>query len=360
MLRMAEPLVHHRSAEFRAVAARVNDNLRYIFQTASPVVTLTCSGTGGMEATFVSLFSPGDTVIAVNGGKFGERWVTMPRAFGLNAVEVRVPWGEAATPDDLLPVLRAHPEARAVYLTQSETSTGTACDIRALAGAVRGHSNALVCVDGVSSVGALELRCDDWGVDVCVAGSQKGLMLPPGLAFVAVGERAAAAIARSTMPRFMLDLGAALRAHASADTPWTPAVQLVRGAEVALALIREEGIERVWARHRRLATGFRAGIAAIGLRLFSASPSDAVTAAYLPEGVSWDALRGALRARCGLTVAGGQGEFAGKIFRVGHCGYCDEMDMITAVAALECALEACGAGARRGEGVAAVERAFAG
>ena len=358
MLRMAEPLIHHRSAEFRAIAARVNESLRYLFQTSAPVVTLTCSGTGGMEATFVSLFSPGDTVIAVNGGKFGARWVTVPRAFGLRAVEVRTPWGEAATPDDLLPVLRANPGARAVYLTHSETSTGTALDLRALARAVREHSGALVCVDGISSVGALELRCDDWGVDVCVTGSQKGLMLPPGLAFVAIGERAAAAIARATVPRFTLDLGAALRAHASADTPWTPAVQLVRGADVALAMIREEGIVQVWERHRRLARAFRAGAGALGLRLFSASPSDALTALWIPEGVTWEALRGALREGSGLTVAGGQEDYAGKIFRVAHCGYCDEMDVITAVAALERALAACGVSATPGAGVAAAGLAF--
>ena len=360
MFRMAEPLIHHRGAEFRAVAARVNENLRYLFQTAGPVLTLTCSGTGGVEATFVSLCSPADTVIAVNAGKFGERWVAMPRALGLNAVEVKVPWGKAATADDLIPVLRAHPGAHAVYLTHSETSTGTALDIRSLASAVRAHSDALVCVDGISSVGALELRMDDWGVDVCVTGSQKGLMLPPGLAFVALGERAATAVGRSTMPRFYLDLRAALRSHASADTPWTPAIQLVRGADVALAMIREEGIERVWDRHRRLGRGFRAGVEALGLRLFSDSPSDAVTAVEIPGGVTWEALRDALRSQGGLTVAGGQGEYAGRIFRVAHLGYFDELDMITAVAALERALAACGAPATPGSGVAAAARAFAG
>ncbi|HTO93878.1 MAG TPA: alanine--glyoxylate aminotransferase family protein, partial [Bacteroidota bacterium] len=162
------------------------------------------------------------------------------------------------------------------------------------------------------------------------------------------------------MPRFYFDIGAALRAHASGDTPWTPAVQLVRGADVALAMMREEGIERIWERHRRLARGLRAGATALGLRLFSRAPSDAVTALHMPEGIRWEDFRGALRERSGLTVAGGQGEFAGKIFRVAHCGYCDEMDVITAVAALGRALESCGAGAAPGAGVAAVERAFAG
>ena len=215
MLRMAQPLIHHRSPEFHELMGRVNANLGYIFQTASPVLTLTCSGTGGVEATFVSLFSPGDTVIAVNGGKFGERWAHLARVFGLNAVEIRTPWGKAVAAGEVRDVLRAHPWAKGVYLTHSETSTGTALDIRALARVIRENSDALVCVDGISSVGALEFRFDELGVDVCVTGSQKGLMIPPGLAFVALGGRAVEAVSRSKMPKFYFDLGKALRSSES-------------------------------------------------------------------------------------------------------------------------------------------------
>lgn len=358
MLRMAEPLIHHRSPEFRAVMERVNLNLGYLFQTASPVLTLTCSGTGGVEATFVSLFSPGDTVIAVNGGKFGERWVHMGRVFGLDAVEIRTPWGKAVDAGRVKEALRAHPDARGVYLTHSETSTGTALDIRELTGVVRENSDALICVDGISSVGALELRSDEWGVDVCVTGSQKGLMIPPGLAFIALGERAARAIGRSKMPRFYFDLGRALRSRESADTPWTPAVSLVLGADASLAMIRGEGIENIWLRHERLARGLRAGIAALGLTLFSDSPSNAVTAVHLPAGIVWKEFRTALKTGSGVTVGGGQGEYAGRIFRIAHLGYFDDLDMITVVAAVERALAACGFAFRHGEGVSAAQNSF--
>ena len=358
ILRMAEPLIHHRSPEFRALMGRVNQNLGYLFQTASPVLTLTSSGTGGVEATMVSLFSPGDTVIAVNGGKFGERWVDMGRVFGLNVVEIRTPWGKAVEAGAVLKALRAQSGARGVYLTHSETSTGTALDIREIARVIRENSDALVCVDGISSVGALELRLDEWGVDVCVTGSQKGLMIPPGLAFVALRERAVNAVDRSKMPKFYFDLGKALRARESGDTAWTPAISLLLGADASLAMIRNEGIENIWRRHERLAAGLRAGIASLGLALLSDSPSNAVTAVHLPAGAAWREFASALKAGSGLTVAGGQGEYAGKLFRIGHLGYFDEIDMITVVAAVERALAACGVRFGHGEGVAATQKFF--
>lgn len=356
MLRMAEPIIHHRHPEFREIMARVNRNLQYVFQTAGPVLTLASSGTGGMEATFVSLFSAGDTVIAVNGGKFGERWVKMPRTFGLDAVEITVPWGHAVEPDQVLAVLKAHPDTRAVYLTQSETSTGTATDVQTIARVIRENSGALVCVDGITAIGAHELRFDAWGVDVCVTGSQKGLMIPPGLAFVALSERAIEATQRSTLPKFYFDLGRALKAYETNDTPWTPAVSLIIGVDAALEMIRAEGIENVWARHRRLASALRAGMAAIGLSLFSDSPSFAVTPVWLPEGVSWNVFNRALKIDNGITIAGGQGEYAGRIFRVSHLGYYDDLDMITVVAAIERALVAAGYRFEPGAGVSATHR----
>ena len=359
MLRMAEPLIHHRSAEFRSLLARVTTNLKYLFQTDDPVLTLTCSGTGGVEATFVSLFSPGETVIVLNGGKFGARWVEMARAFGLDVVEIRTPWGEAADPVAVAGALRSHTRVRGVYVTHCETSTGTALDVKEIARVVRENSDALVCVDGISSVGALELRCGAWGVDVCVTGSQKGLMIPPGLAFVSFGERAARAASRSKMPKYYFDLGSALRAQEEkGDTSWTPAIALVRGADASLAMIREEGMEHIWLRHERLAGGLRAAVAALGLTLFSSSPSNSVTAVRLPAGVEWKDLAGALRRGSGVTFAGGQGEQAGRIFRVGHLGYIDEPGILTAVAALERALQACGVAVDGGAGIRAAEGEF--
>lgn len=358
LLRMAEPLIHHRSPEFREIAARVNSNLRYLFQTSQPVLTLACSGTGGMESTFVSLFSPGDTVIAVNGGKFGERWVQMPRVFGLNAVEIRLRWGAALREEQLLEALRNHPDAKAVYLTQSETSTGTLTNVRAMARLVRERSSALVCVDGISSIGAQEMRFDDWGVDACVTGSQKGLMVPPGLAFVALSPRAIEAVERSGLPRFYFDLRRALKSHVADDTPWTPAISLIVGADAALEMIRKEGVEHIWKRHERLASGLRMGVQAVGLRLFSEAPADSVTAVVLPPGVAWADFNRALKIDNGVTVAGGQGDYAGKIFRVSHLGYYDELDMIACMAAIERALVAVGYGFETGAGVTAVQKAL--
>jgi aspartate aminotransferase-like enzyme len=358
MLRMAEPIIHHRHPEFREIFERVNVNLKYLFQTAEPVLTLACSGTGGMESTFVSLFSPGDTVIAVNGGKFGQRWVEMPRTFGLNAVEVKVEWGKAPTPDQVHAALKANPGAKAVYLVHSETSTGTATDIESLAHVIRENSEALVCVDGITAIGAHEFRFDEWGIDVCVTGSQKGLMIPPGLAFVALSERAIAATETSTLPKFYFDLRRALKAHEQDDTPWTPAISLIIGVDSALQMIRAEGVENIWRRHARLATALREGVRAIGLKLFSDSPSFAVTPVWLPEGVDWRSFNKTLKEKYGITVAGGQGDFSGKIFRISHLGYYDELDMMTVLSALEMTLFDSGHEFEIGSGLRAAQASF--
>jgi aspartate aminotransferase-like enzyme len=358
LLRMAEPIIHHRKAQYREIASRVNANLGTLFQTARPVLTLSCSGTGGVEASFVNLFSPGDKVISVNGGKFGERWVEVPRAFGLTAVDAAVEWGKTMPPDDLAAIVRANRDARAVYITQSETSTGTSFDVRALARAVRENSDALVCVDAISAMGAHELRFDDWGVDVCVTGSQKGLMIPPGLAFIALSARAEDAMRHSTLPKFYFDLRRALDAHATGDTPWTPAVSLVTGLDLSLRLILAEGLASVWARHRRLASAFRAGVAAMRLHLASEAPSVSVTAVRLPEGVDSGRFMKTLEEKYGIVAAGGQGRWKGKIFRISHMGYCDEADMVGVTAALERALPDCGFAVEPGAGLRAVQEEF--
>jgi aspartate aminotransferase-like enzyme len=358
MLRMAEPVMYHRSSEFRELMRRVNENLQYLFQTSGPVLTLSCSGTGGVEATFVSLFSPGEKVIAVNGGKFGARWVTMPRALGLQCVEILNAWGTAPQPEQVREALLSHPDAKAVYLTHCETSTGTAADVRSLAGIIRERSDALVCVDGISAAGALELRFDEWGIDACVTGSQKGLMIPPGLAFVALSERAAAAIDRSRMPRFYLDLRRALMSWKTADTPWTPAASLIAGADLSLQMIRAEGIEHVWERHRRLGEAFRTGVKALGLRLLSTSPSDSVTAVWLPEGIDGKAFNASLKSECGITIAGGQESLEGKIFRVAHLGHCDDLDVLACVGALERTLSGFSHPLTPGAALSAVQNSF--
>ena len=359
LLRLAAPLIHHRHPEFRALLARVQTNLRTVFQTREPVLTLTASGTGAMEACVVNLLSAGDTVIAVNGGKFGKRWGEIALRYGIRVVECTVPWGEVVQPAQMQEALRQHPGVRAVYLTQSETSTGAATDILAVSTAIKQHSDALVCVDGISSVGAHELQFDAWGIDACITGSQKGLMIPPGLSFVALSAKARKAMERATLPRFYFDLGAALAAAEKNDTPWTPAISLVAALDAALLHMIEEGMEEIWKRHRRLALGLRAGIEAIGLRLFSKNPSFSVTPVWVPEPVTWQSLQSALRIDNGVTVAGGQGEFAGRIFRIAHLGYYDVLDIIAVVAALERALTRCGYPVELGRGVSAAQRALA-
>ena len=360
MLRMAEPIIHHRNPEFGDVMKRVNRNLKYVFQTEQPVLTLTCSGTGAVEATFVSLFSPGDTIISVNGGKFGERWVKMPQVFGLNVVEIKVPWGTAVQPAQLLDALKKNPEAKAVYLVHSETSTGTATDVKEMAKLVRASSNALVCVDGITAVGAHEMRFDAWGIDACVTGSQKGLMIPPGLAFVALSQRAIDMMQRSKLPKFYFDLRKALKSYEKDDTPWTPAVSLIIGVDMALEMIKVEGIENVWKRHERLSAGLRAGMTAVGLKLFSNSPSYAVTPVWMPDGMDWKAFNKTLKIDNGITIAGGQDEFAGKIFRVSHLGYYDDLDMVTFMAALERTLATHNHKFDLGAGVGATQAALMG
>ncbi len=358
MLKMAEPIIHHRNPEFNEILTRVNQNLKYLFQTEQPVLTLTCSGTGGVESTFVSLFSPGDNIIVSNGGKFGERWVKMSKVFGLNVVEIKVAWGKAPTEEQILSALKANPDTKAVYLTHSETSTGAATDVKALSKLIHENSNALVCVDGITAVGAHEMHFDEWGIDVCVTGSQKGLMIPPGLAFVALSKRAIEAIETSKLPRFYLDLKKALKSYADNDTPWTPAISLIIGVDLALQKIREEGIENIWARHQRLANAIRAGVVGAGLKLFSEFPSFAVTPVWVPEGVEWKQFNKILKGKYGITIAGGQDDFTGKIFRISHLGYYDELDMITMIGALEMTLQECGYKFELGSGVKATLNAL--
>ena len=353
--KMAEPILHHRNPEFQEILTRVNENLKYLFQTTQPVLTLTCSGTGGMEAIFLNLFSPGEKIIVVNGGKFGERWVKLPRVFGIETIEIKNPWGTAPSEEEIVNALKQNPDAKGVCFIHSETSTGTATDIKLLSKVVRENSNAMVVVDGITAIGAHEFRFDEWGIDACVTGSQKGLMIPPGLAFVALSKRAIEATKNSKTPKFYFDLKKALKSFEGNDTPFTPAVSLVIGVDIALQEIRNEGIENVWARHELLANTIRAGVTAIGLKLFSNSPSFAVTPIWLPESVEWKKFNKILKGKYGITVAGGQDDFKDKIFRVSHLGFYDELDMITVIGAIELSLTESGYEFETGSGTKAVQ-----
>ncbi len=360
MLRMAEPIIHHRNPEFMEILQRVHLNLQYLFRTTQPVVVMTCSGTGGMEAAISSLFGRGDKVITVNGGKFGERWGELVQTFTGNCVEEKAEWGSAILPERMTELLKEHPDAKGVCITHSETSTGTASDINALCAAIREHSDALILVDGITAIGAHEFRFDDWGADICITGSQKGLMMPPGLALVAISERARDVINnREGQPQFYLSLKKALKSHAGNDTPFTPAVSLIIGLDEALQMVRTEGVENVWKRHERLAGACRLGCQALGMELFSASPSYAVTAVWLPEEVDWVQFNNTLKIENGITVAAEQDKYKGKIFRISHLGYYDELDMLTVIGGLERTLGMMKVPFETGAGVKAVQQAFA-
>ena len=346
---LSEPVLHHRAPDFRIVYERTLQRLQEVHRTSSDVLLFTCSGTGAFESAIVNLCSPGDRVLAVSAGQFGERWAGMARGYGCEVEELRFEWGETPTAAELTRRLAELEPVSLVFLVHSETSTGVVCDLQALAAAAK-EAGALVVVDAVSSLGAVPLETDDWGLDVVVAGSQKALMTPPGLGTVAVSEAAWELAARSTLPRYYLDWERTRKAQAKLDSAFTPAVSLVVALDVALGLLLEEGLDAVCARHARLGRACRAGIKAMGLELFSPDEdrSAVVTAAFMPAGLDSSELTLALRDRHGITIAAGQGELKEKIFRIGHIGFFDEFDIATALSAVELVLGELGAPIERG------------
>jgi serine---pyruvate transaminase len=334
---LARPVHHHRTADFRATFARVQEGLKYVFQTTRPVHVITGSGTAAFEAGLTSTLPPGARILNISNGKFAERWAQQARTFGLNTTELKLEYGSHVTPEQMEQQLKAT-KYDAVALVHSETSTATVCDLRAIAGVVRsvGGDDTLLMVDGITAIGALPFRMDDWGVDVAVTGSQKALMLPPGLGFVALSERAEKRMHANTDSRnFYFDLRKSLKTLADGDTPFTPANTLVEALEVSLGMIQKETIEGVWSRTATTAAAFRAGMTALGLALFSQSPADSVTAVNYPAGVTDKAFRNTLRDKHNIHVAGGQGSMEGNLFRVNHMGYSDIYDVLAVTAAVE-------------------------
>lgn len=356
----ALPIIHHRTPEFGEVFTRVNENLKRVFLTENDVFTYAASGTGAFEGAIQNLFSPGDKVLVVNNGNFGNRWVKMSQAFGLEVTELKYDWGQKADNDEVAEALSNDPEIKAAMCTLSETSTGTVNDIEGFAKATE---NVLTIVDAVSGLGACTLRTDEWGVDVVVAGSQKALMTPPGLGMVSVSERAWRAHEESRMPRYYFDWTAAKKAYAKMppQTPWTPAVSIIIQLDIALKQIIDEGIENVFERHTLLGRAAREGIKGMGLSLFGPDEdlNSAVTAAWVPEGVDGKPLVRSMFQEHGIQVAGGQADMEGRIFRIGHCGYFDSYDIISTIAAAELALESLGHPVELGKGVGAAQRVFA-
>lgn len=351
----AAPMIHHRTPQFQQVMKDCYAGLKTLFVTQQTVFFFAASGTGAMEAAVANLMSPGDEMIVTEGGKFGERWSEIGRAFGCKVVPIKVEYGRSVKPDDVAAALKAHPQAKAVFTQLFETSTGCVYDIETIA-KITSVSNTLLVVDGVSGVGAEPCYFDDWKIDCLVTGSQKGVMLPPGLAFLALSERAWKQVDEAKCPRYYFDLKAAKKAAANNDSPYTPAISLLFQLKTALKMIQEETMEKVWKRHTWMAKACRTATAALKLELFAETPGNVLTAIKVPAGVDGEKVVKVMRDELGVTIAGGQGDkMKGKVWRIAHLGHMDRLDIIAAITALEIALKRQGFPVKMGEGVAAAE-----
>ena len=357
---LAKPVIHHRERDFREIYERCLARLQEVYRTKNDVLMFTTSGTGAFESAVANLTSAGDRQLVLSAGNFGERWAGMARAFGADLVHARLEWGETPEPEDLRSALADAGDVKVVYLTHSETSTGVVCDVQALASVAK-EAGALVVVDAVSSLGAVPLESDLWDIDVVVSGSQKALMCPPGLAFASVSAAALAASANATAPRYVMDWERTRKGQAKLDAPFTPAVSIVRALDVALGLLLDEGLEAAFDRHARLGRACREGAKAMGLELFSPDEerSAVVTAIRAPDAVDSTAVVKGLRDRFGMTIANGQGDLKGKIFRIGHIGWFDIFDITSALAAVELVLTDAGAEIERGVAVTRALEAWA-
>src|SRR4051794_29665720 len=355
LLELAKPVLFHRTAEFRQMLAEVLEDLQYVFQTRNPVIPLTSSGTGGLEAAVANCLPQGGKAICLIAGRFGERWRNLCKAFGVEAVSVTAPYGQAVQPEQLARALADHPDAVAVCSTLSETSTGVGHDVAAFGKLVAG-TPAVLLVDAISGLGAMECRTDDWSIDLCVTGSQKALMLPPGLAFVSVSPKAWERIdQRQGAGVFYFDLKKARASLEKSDTPYTPAHTLIKALKVSLKRIRAEGIENLWARQARTAAAARAGFQGMGLKLFASRPADGLTVAEVPSNIDGNDLLARLEKKYGLKIAGGQDTLKGKIIRLAHMGYIDQFDVIAALSGVELVLLEMGHTLKPGSGVAAAQ-----
>lgn len=334
----ARPLLHHRTEEFRSILSEVAEGLKYIFQTKNPVLILTASGTGAMEAAVVNLLATNKKALAVVAGKFGERWFLLCKAYKIATEVLELEWGYAPEPDNIKDILKKDPDIKVVLTTLCETSTGVLSDIKSIAEVCK-DCDVLLVVDAISGLGADELRSDAWGVDVVVAGSQKGLMIPPGLSFISLSEKAIQYIAEGDLPKFYFDLGSALKSYKDNDTPFTPAISLIYALKEALSLIKSEGIENIWRRHAKLAEATRSAIRELGLKLFAQSPANAVTSIVSPQGINSGELVKFIRKNFGINFAAGQAKLKDKIFRIAHLGYINSFDLIVGLSALEIALD---------------------
>ena len=352
--------LHHRTKQFIEVLGRVHENLKFLFQTQQPVYVLTSSGTGAMEAAVVNLFATSDEVLVVNAGKFGERWGKMATRFGLKPHILNIDWGKAVTPEDISKALKQNPNIRGVLLQASETSTGVYHPVEEIARVVRAQSDALVIVDAITALGVTDLPMDKWGIDALVTGSQKALMLPPGLAFLSLSQRAGEHRKRANIPNFYFNLAAEDKAIVGGETAWTPAVSLISALDLVLIKMKEGGLPQLFDFHARLAEATRRAVKAMGLELFAkSSPSNAVTAVLVPSQIpDGKKIVSYMRDRFSITIAGGQDQWKGKIFRLAHLGFYDELDIMTSLSAIEMTLRHLGYPCELGKGPGAAAQYF--
>jgi len=357
-LAMAKPIIHHRTPQFQEILKEASLGLKWAFQTANDVFIISSSGTGAMEAAVVNLLSCGDTALVVQGGKFGERWTEITKAYGISAEIIDVEWGKAVSPEEINKRLKSNPQIKAVFTTLCETSTGVDNDIQAIAAVVK-ESSAVLVVDAISGLGAVDLKTDAWGVDVVVSGSQKGFMLPPGLGFICLSPRAWKLVEVSKSGRYYLDLRKAKKVLDKNDTPFTSSITLIIALNEALKMMQQDGLENIFKRHRIMADATRAAMQALGLGLFAPlAASDGVTAVKVPAGIDGEKLVKTMRDTYGVTIAGGQDELKGKVFRIAHMGFITESDIIMGLSCLEKVLTQMGYKFTLGAGVKAAEEIF--
>jgi len=356
VLKMAEPIMHHREPEFEKIFGEIREGLKYLFQTKNEVLIFTSSGTGAMEGAVSNILSKGDKALVIRGGKFGERWGEICKAYGIEFVPIDVEWGKAVDPMKVQKILESDRSIRAVYTQASETSTGVRHPVKEIAEVVKKYENTVIVVDAITGIGVFSLPMDEWGLDVVVSGSQKALMLPPGLAFAALSDKAWKFVERSDLPKYYFDFRKELKSAQKNQNSYTPAISLFVGLRESLQMIQKEGLESVFRRHEKLATATRAAVKALGLELYAPdSPSNALTAVKVPEGIQGGKLKNLFFEKFGITVAGGQDQAKGKIIRIAHLGYYERLDMVMVISALEMLLKEMGYGFELGAGVKAAE-----
>ena len=361
LLKMAGPIMHHREPEFEKLFAEIREGLKYLFQTKKEVLVFTSSGTGAMEGTVSNILSRGDKALVVRGGKFGERWGEICKAYGIEFVPIDVEWGSAVDLKQIQKVLESDRSIRAVYIQASETSTGVRHPVKEIAEIVSKFQETILVVDAITGIGVFDLPMDRWGLDVVVSGSQKAMMLPPGLSFVALNDKAWAFVERSNLPRFYFDFKKELKNALKNQSSYTPAISLFVGLQESLRLIRQEGLEAIFKRHEKLAAATRAAVRALGLELYAPdSPSNALTAVKVPAGIDGIKLQNLFFEKFGITVAEGQDRAKGKIIRIAHLGYYDRLDMVMVISALEMLLKEMGHAFELGKGVKAAEEILMG